>query len=243
MYYSLEMGKADTMDRLIALRKQLPLSDIINPPDTDTWQVLKKEIQQECEILKQNKNFRFSECASISLPQVKQDITKFQTDIGQQYCIVVFDLLSMVKEFMVTDKSGVNFAQGIEVAINVLNAMAKELGFHYIAVLQMNRKGEDERIDDVKDINKFRPTRTGIKNSGAFLERCRYALSLFRPRYYAEEYIEDTALWEDMQDICQVSSLKQNQGKVGKLGDYLFNPDYMEMTPMEDTEIKDEVVE
>jgi hypothetical protein len=68
-------------------------------------------------------------------------------------------------------------------------------------------------------------------------------LSLFRPRYYAEEYIEDTALWEDMQDICQVSSLKQNQGKVGKLGDYLFNPDYMEMTPMEDTEIKDEVVE
>src|SRR5574344_244103 len=243
MYYSLEMGKADTMDRLIALRKQLPLSDIINPPDTDTWQVLKKEIQQECEILKQNKNFRFSECASISLPQVKQDITKFQTDIGQQYCIVVFDLLSIVKEFMVTDKSGVNFAQGIEVAINVLNAMAKELGFHYIAVLQMNRKGEDERIDDVKDINKFRPTRTGIKNAGAFLERCRYALSLFRPRYYAEEYIEYTALWEDMQDICQVSSLKQNQGKVGKLGDYLFNPDYMEMTPMEDTEIKDEVVE
>jgi replicative DNA helicase len=101
--------------------------------------MVKKEIKNQFAVLKQNPNFRFSECASISLTQVKQDIKKFQQDIGQEYMVVVFDLLSMIKEFMITDEKGMNFAQGIEVAINVLNAMAKELGVHYIAVLQMNR--------------------------------------------------------------------------------------------------------
>ena len=154
--------------------------------------------------------------------------------------VVVFDLLSMIKDFMIVDKSGVNFAQGIEVAINVLNAMAKELGFHYIAVLQMNRKSEDGRIDDLKDIEKFRPSRSQIKNSGAFLERVRYALTLFRPKYYAEAYLEDASLYEDMQDICHVSLLKQNQGKVSSSLRYLFDGETMNMIPLEDEDLNKE---
>ena len=215
MYYSLEMGETDTFDRMMALRSNIDMEDLVNPADQETWQMIKDKIKEQFDILKQNPNFRFSECASISLTQVKQDIKKFQQDIGQEYCIIVFDLLSMVKEFMITDDKGMNFAQGIEVAINILNAMAKELGFHYIAVLQMNRKGEGEgRADDLDDLKKFRPVRNQIKNSGAFLERVRWAIGLFRAKYYAELYIEDEDLWKDMPDYCEVSLLKQNQGVV-----------------------------
>lgn len=234
MYYSLEMGKADTCDRLMSLRTNIPLTDIVNPKQED-FEITKEAIKKEKDILDLNNVFRFSECASISLSQIKQDIKKFQADIGKEYCIVVFDLLSMVKEFMITDSGGMNFAQGIEVAINILNALAKELGIHYIAVLQMNRKGEDgaQQIDDLEDIQKFKPVRNQIKNAGAFLERVRWAIGLFRPKYYAETYIEEKALWEEMPDYCHAYLLKQNQGKTGNCGKWLFEPDVMRMTPLE----------
>lgn len=242
MYYSLEMGLMDTFDRLNALNTDIDMNTIVNPPDPETFKMLKEKIKEQFTVLKENPNFRFSECASISLAQIKQDIKKFQQDIGQTYMVVVFDLLSMVKEFMITDDRGLNFAQGIEVAINILNAMAKELGFHYIAVLQMNRKGEGEsaHIDDLDDLNRFRPVRNQIKNSGAFLERVRWAVGLFRPKYYAELYIEDKELWEDMPDYCEMHMLKQNQGSIGHQGKYLFDPTIMKMTPIEESEEENE---
>ena len=234
MYYSLEMGLMDTFDRLSALNTGIDMDTITNPPDPETFKMTKQKLKELFTALKENPNFRFSECASISLTQIKQDIKKFQQDIGQEYMVVVFDLLSMVKEFMITDDKGLNFAQGIEVAINVLNAMAKELGFHYIAVLQMNRKseGESAHIDDLDDLNRFRPARNQIKNASAFLERVRWGIGLFRPKYYAELYIEDKELWEDMPDYCEVCMLKQNNGMVGLAGKYLFDPEIMKMTPL-----------
>ena len=240
VYFSLEMGKISTMDRLISLRKKIPLNNIVNPTSPETFREVQQAVNDESKVLNEIKRFRFSECASMSLTEIRQIIKKFQIDIGQQYCIVVFDLLSMVKEFMVTDSGGLNFAQGIEVAINMLNAMAKELGFHYIAVLQMNRKVEDGRIDDLDDIEMFRPTRNSIKNSNAFLERCRWNISLFRPRYYAEGYIEDKDLYADMPDYCYIGMLKQNNGSVGTCGKYLFDPPTMTMTPVEDEEKESE---
>lgn len=240
MYYSLEMGRTDTMDRFCAKNLKIPLSDIVNPPDIETWNSINKKMQEYWAEFVKDKNFRFSECASLSLGNVKQDIIKFQQEINQQYMVVVFDLLSMIKDFMIIDKNGLNFAQGIEVAINVLNAMAKELGFHYIAVLQMNRKTEDGKIDDIKDIDQFRPSRSQIKNSNSYLERVRAALTLFRPKYYAEMYLEDESLYEDMSDICYVSLLKQNQGKVSSSLRYLFDGEIMEMTPLEDENLEEE---
>ena len=85
------------------------------------------------------------------------------------------------------------------------------------------------------DLKKFRPVRNQIKNSGAFLERVRWAIGLFRAKYYAELYIEDEDLWKDMPDYCEVSLLKQNQGTIGVVGKYLFDPTVMSMVPVEDS--------
>lgn len=239
MLYTLEMGKIDTTDRWMSKRLGIPMADIVNPPDPETWASIKEQITAEFTKLKENKLFRISECASISLVQLKQDIIKFQKEIGQKYCVVFIDLLSMVREFMITDKQGVNFAQGIEVAINVLNAMAKELGIHWIGTLQLNRKSEEGTIDDYNDIKKFRPKRTDIKNSSSFLERARYSLYLFRPKYYADLYL-DKELTEDVQDIVEVGLMKQNNGQVGTFGRYLFEPETMNMIPVEE-ELEEEL--
>lgn len=234
MYYSLEMGEIDTFDRMMALRSNVDIDTFVNPKDDEEWKMTRDLVEQQFKILEENQNFRFSESAMVTIPLIRQDILKFYQETGNDYCIVVFDLLSMVKDFMMTDKDGLNFAQGIEVAINKLNAMAKELNFHYIAVLQMNRKSEDGRITDLDDINQFRPMRTQIKNAGAFLERVRWAVGLFRPKYYAETYIPEKELWEDMTDYCEVLMLKQNNGATGLIGEYLFDPDTMTMTPVVD---------
>lgn len=236
MYYSLEMGEIDTFDRFMALRSNVDIDTFVSPKDEEEWQMTRDLISQQFKALEDNKNFRFSESANVSLPQIRQDVLKFYQETDNDYCIVVFDLLSMVKDFMMTDRDGLNFAQGIEVAINKLNAMAKELNFHYIAVLQMNRKSEDGKISDLDDIEQFRPQRNQIKNAGAFLERVRWAVGLFRPKYYAETYIAEKELWEDMTDYCEVIMLKQNNGRTGLLGEYLFDPGTMSMTPVVDDE-------
>lgn len=239
MYYTLEMGNVDTTDRLMALRTGIPVNDFVSPPDVETWADNRDKIVREFDDLKKTAKMRISECASVSLFQIKQDVLKFQKDIGQQYFILVVDLLSMIKEFMITDSRGVNFAQGITVAVNTLNAMAKELGFHWIGTLQIGRKAEEGRIDDLKDIERYRPKRTDIKDSNSYLERCRYSISLFRKRYYAEVYLPKE-LYEDMQDVVEVSLMKQNQGKIGRCGALLFEPECMRMTPLEDEDLQQE---
>ena len=232
IYYSLEMGTIDTFDRLLALRKNIPMGAIIDPKDIETYDGIVNAFEEEKEELIQNTKFRFSECAFVSLSQVESDIKAFKQEENVNYCIVVFDLLSMIKDFTILE-NGMNFAQGIEVAINVLNGLAKKHNFHYVAVLQLNRKIEDGQISDLDDIEKFRPTRNAIKNSNAFLERCRWNIGLFRPKYFAEQYL-DKSVYEDMDDYCYVYMLKQNQGAVGKQGKFLFNPELMRMTPVID---------
>ena len=38
-----------------------------------------------------------------------------------------------------------------------------------------------------------------------------------------------------MPDYCEVSLLKQNQGQIGIVGKYLFDPTIMSMVPVEDS--------
>lgn len=234
IYYSLEMGTIDTFDRLLALRKNIPMSTIINPSDIGDFEGVMESFKEEKEELVKKSKFRFSECAFVTLNQVESDIKKFKQEENVDYCIVVFDLLSMIQDFTILE-NGVNFAQGIEVAINKLNGLAKKHNFHYIAVLQLGRKVEEGTIQDLDDIEKFRPTRNSIKNSNAFLERCRWNIGLFRPRYFAEQYL-DKSVYEDMDDYCYVYMLKQNQGAVGKQGKFLFVPELMRMTPVLDSD-------
>ena len=231
MYFSLEMGQESTMDRLLASRLQIPYSDIVNPPDSETFYTIYQRILEEKKKLEMNKNFRFSENPDISINDLKKEIKKFQNEIGQQYCIVILDLITMVKDFCIGGSSGASLATTIEMAINKMNALSKELKIHYIGTAQLNRVGESATVTDIEDIEKLRPSRHQIKNSGALLERCRYAISLFRPKFYIDQNFPDDPVAQTVDDIVEVQLLKQSNGECKRYKE-LFNGQCFTVTPL-----------
>lgn len=236
MYFSLEMGKVDTADRLMAIRKQIPFKDIVNPVSSDPtmFQGIRGQLMAEFDNLISNNKFRFCEEPTLTLNDIRSYITKFQADTGQKYCLVVIDLLTMVQDFA-SIKGSASLANQIEFAINKLNAMAKELGFHYIGVVQLNRTVEADKVMDIEDITKLRPTRSAIKNANALLERARYVVSLFRPKYFADTYLSDDPQTAEMQDMIEVGIMKQNNGVTTKRY-ALFDGETFTVTPMLKTE-------
>jgi replicative DNA helicase len=232
MYFSLEMSSIATLDRLCSRRIGIPYKDIVNPKEQNEFEGVIKAIQDEKQKLVSNTRFRFSEDANISLPELYQHIKKFQADIGQNYCIIVIDLLSMITDFC---KNSANMAQQIEIGINRLSAMSKELGVHFIGVLQYNRSTEADagKIRDKTDLNKFKPNRAQIKNSNAWMERARYAISTFRLKMYAELYLEKDEII-DMPDIISVSLIKYNNGQLKKI-DAMFNGEIFSIDPIDET--------
>jgi replicative DNA helicase len=232
MYFSLEMSSISTLDRLCSKRTGIPYIEITAPKEQHEFDAVIKAIEEERLKLIKNTKFRFSDNASISLTELYQHIKKFQADIKQNYCIVVIDLLSMITDFC---KSSANMAQQIEIGVNRLSAMAKELGVHFIGILQYNRGIEADagKIRDVQDLNKFKPNRAQIKNSNAWIERCRYALSTFRMKMYAEMYLEPDD-YIDLPDIMTVSLIKCSNGQLKKI-DALFNGTIFSVDPIEET--------
>lgn len=231
MFFSLEMGAISTYDRLIANRLQIPYSEIVRPADQDTWASLEQLINTERQFLDENNYFKFCQDASLSLVDIKKAIEKFQEQIGQRYCVVIIDLITMVKEFC---KSSQNMAQAIEIAVNELSALAKALDVHFICTAQMNRAGEAEKVVDPEDVYRFRPTRNGIKNSGALLERARYSISLFRKKFYLKQFFGDDEEIMSEPDTMEVQLLKQNNGECPRKY-YLFNGECFTISPMLNT--------
>lgn len=232
MFFSLEMGAISTYDRLISTRLQVPYSEIVNPTDEESFLAIQEKVAEERKNLDNNKLFRFCEDANISLSDIKKQILKFQEQIGQRYCIVVLDLITMIKDFTkITNGSGM--AQTIEIAINNMNAMAKELGIHYIGTAQLNRKGEEGSVSDPDDVLRFRPNRTQIKNSGALLERVRWCISLYRKKFYLGQYFgDDQEIMDSEDDKVEIQVLKQNNGGTEKRYYENFYPECFTMIPV-----------
>lgn len=229
MFFSLEMGSIATYDRLLATRLQIPYSEFVNPSDEETFQSIYDLVQQERQNLDSNKLFRFCEDANVSISDLKKAIIKFQEQIGQKYCIVVLDLITMIQDFATT-KSGLGMPQTIELAINKMNALSKELGIHYIGTAQLNRAGESTSVTDPEDVYRFRPSRHQVKNSSALLERCRYVCSLFRAKYYLEQYFGDDEEIMAEPDLVELQILKQNNGSTPRRTE-LFDGSTFSMTP------------
>jgi replicative DNA helicase len=232
MLFSLEMSGVTTMDRLVSKRLGIKYHDIVSPQKNSAeFEEVIQKFEAEKANLIGNTMFRFCEDANLTLSELKKHIKKFQTDIGSRYCIIVIDLLSMILDFTRV-KSGVNFAQSIEIGVNTLSAMAKELGVHFIGVLQLNRSAEADagKIHDKKDLQKFRPNRSQLKNANAWVERARYVLTTFREKYYAEQYLPKEE-WENDIDIIETQVVKINNGICKKVG-AVFNGEFFTIDPI-----------
>ena len=156
---------------------------------------------------------------------------KFQADIGSKYAIIVLDLLSMVTDFT-KFQNGANSAFGIEVAINKLSSIAKELGVHIIGVLQMNRSKEAAITPHcIDDLIRLKPSIADIKNAGAWVERGRYVITCFRQKYYAERYLPKEE-YADMEDRIEISLVKVNNGELDTM-EAMFVGEYFDVIPIE----------
>lgn len=238
-YYSLEMSQVATMDRILAKRCHIPYKKIKNPGD-DYDEIL-AEIEAQRKELKDNPLFRFCDSGDVSLKKLEKDIKRFQKETNTRYWIVVVDLLSMVSDFT-KFTAGANFAQGIEVAVNKLSALAKRLGVHFIGVLQLNRNAEAQGgINSIDDLDKLKPNRAQIKNANAFLERARYVVTTFRKLPYAKLFLKEEEYEGQLDDIIEVSIVKLNNGEIGESMYGIFDAEYFDILPMEKEETEAEI--
>lgn len=216
MYFPIEMGKENSVDRIISKRTKIPYSDLVNPSPEhfeSTMQVIEEELKR----FSVHSNFALCDDPSIDIAKLRKYIKQFQDKLEAEgkdrYCVILIDLITMISEFYMTESS---MAQGIEKAINMLDILAKQLGFHYVGVVQLNRTVEQDKVTSIQSIDKLKPTRASVKNSNALLERARYMISIFRPKYFADLYLSEEEAGT-IRDIAEVAVMKQNNGNVGKV--------------------------
>lgn len=213
MYFPIEMGLDNTIDRLAAIRLKMSFRDIArigrpeNPPE------VRQAVEAEINKLKVHPNFAIVGDPNITMRKLKNYIKRFQAKLpGKKYCIVIIDLLLMISEFYADDG---NMAQMIEKAVNKLDIMAKELNCHWIGVVQLNRSVESDKVQSVQSIDKLRPTRSAIKNSNALLERARWAITIFRKKYFADLYLTEEEA-SNIDDVAEIQLMKANDEAIGR---------------------------
>lgn len=234
MLFELEMSDINTMDRWLALRTGIPYKEIKHPRSEDDYMAVRKELDKEFNRMEiNNERWAICEKATLSLADIRRESRKFQMKIGQKYFILLIDLISMIQDFTTPEK-GLTLAGQMETAINRVNAMCKELGCHWLGLVQLNRTVEQDKVMDLDDIDRLRPTRAAIKNSGALLERARYCLSLFRKKYYAEAYLTPEEA-ETLEDIIEVGLMKASNAAVGRRF-MMFQPEIFKCTPLVNTD-------
>jgi len=221
MYFTLEMDKMSTFDRLLARRLSLPVRYFY---DHNFIPEIQEKVQKEKASLL-DKPFYFIDKPNIKISQIELLIKEFKTKFNVDYVCVFVDLITQVEEFISTN-NGVNLATAIEQGVNKLNKIAKDENVCFVCVAQMKRTVESVKVTQLRHVYQLKPTLSEIKNSGALAERSRVVLSLFRPKHYAKTYLADDPEVEAMPDVMEVNILKQNQGSTG-VGKYLFNGETM----------------
>ena len=234
MYVSLEMSGIDTYDRLIALRRDLPMEALYSN-DASLLSIVDM-VKEEKETLKANKRFFFVEEPSLSIAKLRSLIKEYLQRANTSYAIIAVDLVTQLKDFM-SSKGNMTVANSMELAMNALNALAKEMNVHIIAVVQFNRDADNYKLTSVDDLELLRPSLNNIKNSAAIAERSRVVLSLFRKKYYADRYLSNVEGADAIPDIMELTILKNSSGPVGNTKYYAFEGDRFRVTPMLDSDL------
>lgn len=227
VYISLEMDLISTMDRLIAQRNKINISDLIPGEqeiiDDGVWDIIRKEREK----LSRQKYFRFVEQSGLSLTDVDYIIKESMSQMGVEYLICTIDLLTMIKDF---NHNQVSKANEYEHAMNGLHEIARNNNCNIVGVVQGKRPSTRITVEDFEDLEKFRPHIEEIKNSGAIEERSRTILSTFRQRHYAQRLLPDHPALATLEDVMDVEIVKQNMGALTRI-QYLFTPEQSRITP------------
>jgi replicative DNA helicase len=229
IYISLEMDGIDTFDRVVTSEHEMPLSALYAADHTilPIIDMVKEDIKE----YENNKLFYFVEEPNLTLAKIRSIIKEFQQKTGHKYCIVAIDLITQVQDFM-DNKGQSSVANSMERAMNKQNALAKELGVHFMNVVQFKRDSDSMKLREIADIDLLRPGLGDIKNSGAIAERSRVVISLFRKRYYVDRYLKDAEGADDVEDILECTILKNSSGPGGDRFSYMFVGEFFKLMPI-----------
>lgn len=234
MYFPIEMGLENTMDRLASKRTHIPFKEIVRLGRSENIKDAREIIDHEIEGLLAHDNFAIVRDPVITMAKLRSYVKRFQSKLpGSKYCIVFIDLLLMISEFY--DGGEGSMAQMIEKAINKLDILAKELGFHWVGVVQLNRSVETDKVQSMQSIDKLRPTRSAIKNSSALLERARWSITIFRKKYFADLYLDENEA-ATIEDIAEIQLMKANDEALGRRYAIFDGPTFT-ITPMQDDNV------
>lgn len=229
MYISLEMGTIDTMDRLVAKRLGIPSTELYK---SENIEGIIEQVKEEQQNLSNRKNFFFCEATGVDVDKLRSLVREFKQKTKQDYCLVAIDLLSGMKNFMVSNNTSISTASNIEVNMNKLEELAKEENIHIMGVVQINRQSDNLKISHVEEIDRLRPTLGDFKNSGSYAEKATSCLVLFRPKFYSDRYCKNDPAAETMEDILEVQILKDRNAQAGRVMKYMFDGKYFKLVPL-----------
>lgn len=236
VYGSFELNLTTVLDKLLSLRLGIPISTIMRAKDengNDVSDSIIDQVRKERDKLKSNRNFVILEEDSFWIKDLDDRIPKIKKYMKTDFFILHLDLATMLMDFR---KSG-DLAGVYQRAVDDLHVLAKKHNIHIINYVQSLRDKHDINVKKIEDIEKFRPRLNSIKNSGAFEERSRLVIGLFRPYYYADRYLKDDPRTKLMTDIMEVIFLKNSLGTLPSL-DFLFKGDIGRLYAMQETRSK-----
>lgn len=228
LHIQLEMSETAMLDSKMALRLRED-KEMFHLRDEDVredhYQYLLDKIEKRYPRAKRNKRYWSFNTTTMNIYKLKKLILKVKRLMGLKptdYIWVGIDLLTMVDEFNVGSGSK---ADCYERAMNMLHNLVKELNIHVTGVVQQNRPKDKVRVHDIEDLESLRPTIETVKNGHAIAERSRVVISLFRKKYFAEQYLEDNPETEILDDLLEAKIIKANLGGLSETFKYLFHPE------------------
>lgn len=241
MYITLEMDETSTMDRLVALRCKIPVSDLMmrgsisdEGASMEGLQIIERFDEELVKLKKMQDTFFIVDQPSFKLSDLESMIAQAKKRMGTDYLICTIDLWTMISDVGTQ-------ASDIEDAINRTSAIAKRQNVHIINIVQANRDTDNKNIPSVDMINLLKPkTINSIKNSAAIGERSRTVLAVFRPKHYAEQMFPDDPLTNLMDDTFSVICLKASMSKIGREVKYLYRPEIFRLDIFDDDVVADD---
>lgn len=224
IFANLEMGLEPTLDRFVSLRTSIPMTQLSNVSDPVELARIQEMAKKELNSLPAK--LHFIDDAALSIQDLDQIIAKKVSTWGTTSIVVFVDLLTMLKDF-----SGEFKASIYEDALNHLHQVVRRWGVALVGVVQARRHAEKVSVKSVADLRKYRPTIEQLKNSSALEERSRVVLGVFRKKHFALRLLPDNPDVKNMDDIMEVSILKNNLGPLGTVH-YLYSYQTAEIKPL-----------
>ena len=193
LFFSLEMSKAQIVQRILSMETGVNQNSIRRGLSTDEWSAVDSKVQTIS-----NLNIIIDDEAAISVLDFKTKSRQYM----KQYSIdiIMIDYLQL----MVGDNKN-NRNEEVRTISSGIKAIAKELNIPVIALSQLNRAVESRAGDK-------RPMLSDLRDSGSIEQDADIVCFIHRPEKYGIEVTEDG---EPTENLGQIIFAKNRNGEIG----------------------------